>query len=536
MTTSAIPSLDNRPLRRCISSWMWLRRDQLTRIAIVSILNMALGLTLPYVSRVVFDQALPDASPQLMIAIACGVVFIGAHCAWAAWLRGALNIHLDVEIEREALSRAVWAMVNSSASQRKDKNAGWMMTTLAGAGDAVHACTGAFTAVLSQGTLCLGYCVSLALYSAPAALVVVLVNVCLASVGLILVRFESGFLQKLLASSSAQQQLLHLLLSHLASLRGLFATEEAARRWSEKLLVSTNDQRKRAEVGVKLSTVEGVGLQALGTGLTIWAVFQCFSQRLTLGEMLFLTATAGGLSSALGGVIRTTLGLRALGPYASRVDDLVRGSTQAANLRRDRLAQPAAPALRDELGIEGLWFRYGPAERWLYENYSWSVARGSVTLLQSPSGSGKSTLLRMLAGLIVPGKGKVTIFGVPAVAARERVLYLPQSCELFETSIRENLELLSSASRARIREVSRLTGLDGMLAGFPMGEETLISAQGQNLSSGQRQMILLTAAFASDREVLLLDESTSQIDARTRAAFRWDVLTSGRTVVRVEHA
>jgi ATP-binding cassette subfamily B multidrug efflux pump len=47
-----------------------------------------------------------------------------------------------------------------------------------------------------------------------------------------------------------------------------------------------------------------------------------------------------------------------------------------------------------------------------------------------------------------------------------------------------------------------------------MGEETGVAAQGQNLSSGQRQLILLTAAFASNREVLLLDESTGQIDAQ----------------------
>ena len=68
-----------------------------------------------------------------------------------------------------------------------------------------------------------------------------------------------------------------------------------------------------------------------------------------------------------------------------------------------------------------------------------------------------------------------------------------------------------------------------------MGEETRVAAQGQNLSSGQRQLILLTAAFASSREVLLLDESTGQIDAQTRSRFDWPALTKGRTVIWVEH-
>ena len=56
-----------------------------------------------------------------------------------------------------------------------------------------------------------------------------------------------------------------------------------------------------------------------------------------------------------------------------------------------------------------------------------------------------------------------------------------------------------------------------------------------NLSSGQRQLIVLTAAFASPRPVLLLDEATSQVDVASRARIDWDALRKGRTIVRVEH-
>jgi ABC-type bacteriocin/lantibiotic exporter with double-glycine peptidase domain len=156
--------------------------------------------------------------------------------------------------------------------------------------------------------------------------------------------------------------------------------------------------------------------------------------------------------------------------------------------------------------------------------------------LSSPSGSGKSTLLRLIAGLLSPSQGGVTVFGLKAEDVGELVLYVPQSCELFETSIYENLALFSGAERQEIERVSRLTGLSRMLSKLPMGEETLVSAQGQNLSSGQRQLVLLTAAFASSRSVLLLDESTSQIDAETRKLCQWDQLVAGRTVIRVEHA
>ena len=84
--------------------------------------------------------------------------------------------------------------------------------------------------------------------------------------------------------------------------------------------------------------------------------------------------------------------------------------------------------------------------------------------------------------------------------------------------------------------MAELTGLSDLLASLPMGVETPVAARGQNLSSGQRQLIILTAAFASDRPVLLLDESLSQIDVRSRRRMNWSALLENRTVVAVEHA
>jgi len=144
--------------------------------------------------------------------------------------------------------------------------------------------------------------------------------------------------------------------------------------------------------------------------------------------------------------------------------------------------------------------------------------------------------LRLLAGLLPPSRGRVSIFGIDARSARHLVLYVPQHCNLLEASIGENLRLLSGASQDEIERVAELTGLSELLASLPMGVETPVAARGQNLSSGQRQLIILTAAFASDRPVLLLDESLSQIDARSRRRMNWPALIENRTVVAVEHA
>jgi ABC-type bacteriocin/lantibiotic exporter with double-glycine peptidase domain len=223
------------------------------------------------------------------------------------------------------------------------------------------------------------------------------------------------------------------------------------------------------------------------------------------------------------------VGLASLRPHFERVNELLAGARASATAVKN-------PVLtEDDIVVNHAWFRYPGTDRWVVEDHTWRIQKGEVVHITSPSGSGKTTLLRLMAGLMAPTRGRVTIFGVDAVRARDLVLYVPQHCKLFETSIQENLMLLSGANRADIARVAELTGLRRMLAKLPMAEDTLVAAQGQNLSSGQRQLIVLTAAFASSRSVLLLDEVTSQIDAETRSACDWQTLLRGRTVVRVEH-
>jgi ABC-type bacteriocin/lantibiotic exporter with double-glycine peptidase domain len=523
---------DKRPLRKCLSAWAYEHRALFVRLGFASVISILLSLAVPRVSQIVFDTALPNGSPRLMLVAAIAAFVVALHMAWISWLQGIIGIDLGIALERQSMLRVVRALVHTSAEQRKQWNAGWMMTTLSGAGTAAQRFASSSAAVLSQALACVGYLVSLAGYSVPATALVIVLNVALALIGFNLVKFEENHVRRALESSSAQQQYLLLLLSRLASLRGLFATERLASRWSFQVQHTSELQLASGRVGMVMGMVDSVGSRMLSQGLTLWATYQCFERTLSLGEMMFLLTSAAGLSATLTGLVNGFIGFRGLAPYTNRVDELVAVAQQPIES-----GESDAPLMLDErIVVDKVSFRYGPTDRWILKEHDWLIKRGDVIHLRSPSGSGKSTLLRLIAGLLPVLAGKITVFGLSPVEARKQVLYVPQSCDLFETSIRENLELFSGATREEILRVSALTGLSHMLQKLPMGEETRVAAQGQNLSSGQRQLIILTAAFASPRPVLLLDESTGQIDAHTRSLCRWDELTRGRTVIRVEHA
>ena len=186
--------------------------------------------------------------------------------------------------------------------------------------------------------------------------------------------------------------------------------------------------------------------------------------------------------------------------------------------------------------MEGVWFRYGPERPWVLQGYDLELEAGAHHELEGPSGSGKSTVLRLLAGLLVPERGRVLLAGRPPADLRQDLVYLPQFVRIFGGSVEDNLRLFSSgAPRDRIHATAAATGLAALVAHWPMGYQTLLSPGGRSLSGGQRQLIALTGAMASGRPLLLLDEALANLDPLHAAPLRELLHTGPWTLVSARH-
>jgi len=166
------------------------------------------------------------------------------------------------------------------------------------------------------------------------------------------------------------------------------------------------------------------------------------------------------------------------------------------------------------------------------------VPGGGIVALIGPNGCGKSTLLRVIAGLLTPEAGTVTLDGGPIVGPDPRIGLVFQEPRLLPwrsaaANITYPLELAGwSAARreARLRDLADLVGLD------PKVE----SNRPSELSGGTRQRVALARALALEPEVLLLDEPFSALDALTRERFDLELLRlwerAATTIVLVTHS
>lgn len=160
-----------------------------------------------------------------------------------------------------------------------------------------------------------------------------------------------------------------------------------------------------------------------------------------------------------------------------------------------------------------------------------------------PSGSGKSTLVQLLLGLRAPTDGAVLAGGVDIRLLRHadwarKVTFVPQDPVLIDGSIADNLRFYRSGiSDADVERASRMAGLHDDVMGFPDRYDHQVGDRGGNLSGGQQQRVCIARALVALPDLLILDEPTSSLDAKSETLVRDSIngLKEQMTVIVIAH-
>ncbi len=207
------------------------------------------------------------------------------------------------------------------------------------------------------------------------------------------------------------------------------------------------------------------------------------------------------------------------------------------------LTPAAAPGLARAARFNRVTLHYaGQAEPALAE-VSLAIPARQITALVGPSGAGKSTVADLLAGLLGPDQGTVTIDGAVLEGAAQRawraqVAYIDQDPLLVAASLRDNLRWAApAASDAQVWAALEDAAAADFVRGLPEGLDTRLGDGGRRLSGGERQRLMLARALLRDPQLLILDEATSALDADNEAAIAAALgrLRGRMTIVLIAH-
>jgi ATP-binding cassette subfamily B protein len=190
----------------------------------------------------------------------------------------------------------------------------------------------------------------------------------------------------------------------------------------------------------------------------------------------------------------------------------------------------------------------GPVEReteqrWALQNVSFVAEPGQLTALVGPSGAGKTTTTYLARRLHDAASGAVTVDGVDVRDLTFDTLasvigVVTQEAYLFHDTVASNLRYAKAdASDAELEEAARAANIHDFIAGMPNGYETVVGERGYRLSGGEKQRVAIARVILKDPQILILDEATSHLDARSEALIQeaLERLMKDRTSIVIAH-
>ena len=197
-----------------------------------------------------------------------------------------------------------------------------------------------------------------------------------------------------------------------------------------------------------------------------------------------------------------------------------------------------------DICFKNVSFQYGgPRSAKVLKDINISIRSGQTTAIVGVSGSGKTTLLKLLLGFYQPSGGDILLGDQPLKnysdrAWRSRCGAVMQDGFIFSDTIASNIAASDDEiDMDKVREAARLANLDDFISNLPMGYNTQIGMEGNGLSNGQKQRILIARAIYKDAPYILFDEATNSLDANNERTIMENLSSflEGRTAVIVAH-
>ena len=179
------------------------------------------------------------------------------------------------------------------------------------------------------------------------------------------------------------------------------------------------------------------------------------------------------------------------------------------------------PPARGSVIFENVSFRYAGSETLSLTDVSFVAEPGQTVAILGRTGSGKSTIINLIPRFYDVTSGSISIDGydvrdVTLESLRSQIGIVLQESTLFSGTIRENIAYgRSNASEEEVEEAAKAAQAHDFIIGFPEGYTTIVGERGVGLSGGQRQRIAIARALLLNPPLLILDDSTSAVDAET---------------------
>ncbi|HYO84405.1 MAG TPA: ABC transporter ATP-binding protein [Bryobacteraceae bacterium] len=299
--------------------------------------------------------------------------------------------------------------------------------------------------------------------------------------------------------------------------------------------------RRRLVAGTALSLLSTAGYY----GAYAYVVYRTVSGELTWGTLQFLTGAIAGASSNIQSIFAT---FSSIADQSLFLTDLVEFMKMKPRIQSPPNALPAPRPIRDGFRFENVTFRYPGRSRLVLDRLNLVIAPGERIALIGENGQGKTTIVKLITRLYDPSEGRILLDGVDLREYSIEDLHrttgvIFQDFMRYDMSARSNIavgHIHRDHSEDEIRTAAAKSLAEGVIERLPAGYDQLLGRRfegGVDLSGGEWQKIALARAYLRDAQLLILDEPTAALDARSEYEVfqRFADLTRGKMALLISH-
>jgi ATP-binding cassette subfamily B protein len=311
-----------------------------------------------------------------------------------------------------------------------------------------------------------------------------------------------------------------------------------------------SDQIYKENVGLsRRKLVAGSFLSVVGTigyySAYVFVIWRTVNGALTIGTLTFL---AGAIQQASSNIEQIFSTLAAIGDQALFLTDLLAFFEMQPTIRSKPDALPAPRPIVRGVEFQNVSFRYPGNSRLVLDRVNFQLHPAERLALIGENGEGKTTIVKLLTRLYDPTEGQILLDGVDLREYDLEDLHREMGV-IFQDFMRYEMTARENVAVGRIEEIDNLDLLqtasrkslaDGVIDRLPRGYEQMLGRrfdEGVDLSGGEWQKIALARAYLRDAQLLILDEPTAALDARSEfeVFHRFSELTAGKMAIFISH-
>ncbi len=520
--------------------YLWSYKKLLIQLAIGLLVGSGLQLVFPFLTQSIVDVGIQTRNLNFIYVMLAAQLMLFASRTVVEFIRSWILLHISIRINLSILSDFLIKLMKLPMSFFDTKMFGDIMQRIGDHSRIEQFMTGqTLNTLFSMVNLLIFGCV-LALYSLPIFSIFMIGSVLYACWVVLFLKERRKLDFKMFDVAAKNQGSLVQLIQGMQEIK--LANAEHLKRWEWERIQTRMFQFQSK--GLALNQYQQAGAFFLNEGknilITFFSAKAVVDGQLTLGTMLAIQYIIGQLNAPIESLIQFVQAAQSAKISLERLNEIHELEDEE---KKEGLSYKNVGEKGVSIRLKNISFTYpGAGNEPVLKNINLEISQGKVTAIVGMSGSGKTTLLKLLLKFY-DIKGEIKIGNAPFDSFRARDWrskcgVVMQDGFIFSDSVARNIALGDEhPNLEKLYHACEVANILPFIESLPLGFNTKIGSEGNGISQGQKQRLLIARAVYKDPEYLFFDEATNALDANNEKKIleNLDEFFNGRTVIVVAH-